>query len=253
MFHAHRSRLAGKTPYGIRVPAVVAAIAIAAGAAGCSSGGTAAKTTTKTNQGTQSTQNTQTNYAYTAAQLRDALLAKVHGARPAVPVEAGAYGTLPGVKATRATVTGVKITPAKCATASGTGLSSPKYNKVPATVATFRDGTDGVSEVLLSPPSALLNSALVRKIPAGCSHYLARVGNRTFTYSLKEERAPRIGDAASELNVRASGDASANIWTIIYRTGSMVGAITMVGEHASRAGAEALAKAAYAHAAKSLV
>src|ERR1700733_1706405 len=153
MFHAHRSR----------VPAVVAAIAIAAGAAGCSSGGTAAKTTTKTNQ---STQNTQTTYAYTAAQLRDALLTKVHGARPAVPVESGAYGTLPGVKATRATVTGVKITPAKCATASGTGLSSSKYNQVPATVATFRDGSDGVSEVLLAPPATLLSTALVRKIPA---------------------------------------------------------------------------------------
>jgi hypothetical protein len=239
MFHAHR----------FRVPAVVAAIAIAAGTAGCSSGGTAANTTTKTNQ---STKNTQT-YAYTAAQLRDALLTKVHGARPAVPVEAGAYGTLPGVKATRATVTGVKVTPARCATASGTGLSSSKYNQVPATVATFRDGTDGVSEVLLSPPATLLNSALVRKIPAGCSHYLARVGNRTFTYSLKEEPAPRIGDAASELNVRASGDASANIWTIIYRTGTMVGAITLVGEHASRSGAEALARQAYAHAAKTLV
>jgi hypothetical protein len=240
MFHAQR----------FRVPAVVAAIAIAAGAAGCSSGGTAATTTTKTNQ---STQNSQTTYAYTAAQLRDALLAKVHGARPAVPVESGAYGTLPGVKATRATVTGVKITPAKCATASGTGLSSSKYNQVPATVATFRDGTDGVSEVLLAPPATLLSTALVRKIPAGCSHYLARVGNRTFTYSLKEEQAPRIGDAASELNVRASGDASANIWTIIYRTSTMVGAITLVGEHASRAGAEALAKAAYAHATKTLV
>lgn len=237
MFDAHH----------FRVPAVIAAIAIAAGAAGCSSGGTTAKTTTNTSQTTKS------EYAYTAAQLRGALLSTVHGTRPAVPVESGAYGTLPGVKATRASTNGVKITPAKCATASGTGLSSPKYNKVPATVATFRDGTDGVSEVLLAPPTALLNSALVSKIPAGCSHYLARVGDRTFTYWLKEERAPRLGSAASELNVRASGDESANIWTIIYRTGTMVGAVTLVGEHATRGGAEALAKQAYDRAAKSLV
>jgi hypothetical protein len=244
MLQAHR----------FRVPAVIAAIAIAAGAAGCSSGGTsggtAAKTTTKHSSNTQSTQ---TTYAYTAAQLRGALLATVNGSRPAVPIESGAYGSLPGVKATRATVTGVKITPARCATASGAGLSSSKYNDVPATVATFRDGADGVSEVLLSPPAALLGSALVGKIPAGCSHYLARVGDRTFTYSLKEEPAPRIGDRASELNVRASGDASANIWTIIYRTSTLVGAITLVGEHATRGGAEALAKLAYAHATKTLV
>lgn len=244
MFQAHH----------FRVPAVIAAIAIAAGAAGCSaggtSGGTAAKTTTKNSSTTQSTQ---TTYAYTAAQLRSALLTAVKGSRPAVPIESGAYGSLPGVKATRATVTGVKITPARCATASGAGLSSSKYNDVPATVATFRDGADGVSEVLLSPPAALLDSALVGKIPAGCSHYLARVGDRTFTYLLKEEPAPRIGVQASELNVRASGDASANIWTIIYRTSTMVGAITLVGEHATKRGAEALAKMAYAHATKSLV
>jgi hypothetical protein len=242
MFDAHH----------FRVPAVIAAIAIAAGAAGCSSGSTPAKTTTKTTT-TQTGQTTKTEYAYTAAQLRGALLSTVNGTGPAVPVESGPYGSLPGVKATRESVNGVKITPAKCASASGSGLSSAKYNQVPATVATFRDGTDGVSEVLLAPPAALLSSALVRKIPAGCSHYFARVGHHTFTYRLKEMPAPHLGTAASELNVRASGDASADIWTIIYRTGNLVGAVTLVGEHATRAGAEALAKQAYAHANKSLV
>jgi hypothetical protein len=239
MFDAHH----------FRVPAAIAAIAIAAGAAGCSSGSNAPKTTAKSGQ----TKIVKTEYAYTAAQLRGALLTTVNGARPAIPVESGAYGSLPGVKATRESVSGVKITPAKCASASGTGLSSPKYNQVPATVATFRDGTDGVSEVLLAPPASLLDSALVRTIPAGCSHYFARVGHRTFTYRLKEEPAPHLGTAASELNVRATGDESADIWTIIYRTGNLVGAVTLVGAHATRAAAQALAKQAYAHATKSLV
>jgi hypothetical protein len=230
-----------------RVPAVIAAIALAAAAAGCSSGGTAARTTTKDSTTTKS------EYAYTAAQLRGALLPKVNGAGPAIPVESGPYGSLPGVKATRASVAAVKITPAKCASASGSGLSSPAYNQVPATVATFRDGTDGVSEVLLAPPSAMLAAALGHAVPAGCSHYRARVGTRTYTYWIKQEPAPNIGDAASELNVRASGDASANIWTIIYRTSTVVGAITLVGLDASRSGAEALAKQAYAQAAKTLL
>jgi hypothetical protein len=238
MFRVHHSR----------VPAAIAAIAVAAAAAGCSSGGTPAKTASKTTG-----HDTKSSSAYTASQLRAALLTSVNGARPVIPVESGAYGSLAGVKETRQSVSGVKIIPAKCATASGSGLSSPVYNNVPATVATFRVGTDGLSEVLLAPPAAMLQSALVRKIPAGCSHYHARVGSRTFTYWIKEVPAPRIGSAASELNVRASGDASANIWTIIYRTSTLVGAITLVGVDASRSGAEALAKQAYAYATKTLV
>jgi hypothetical protein len=237
MFDAHH----------FRVPAVIAAIALAATAAGCSSGGAPAKTTTKVSN------TAKTEYAYTAAQLRSALLPKVNGAGPTIPVESGAYGSLPGVKATRASVSAVKITPAKCAAASGSGLSSAAYNQVPATVATFRDGTDGVSEVLLSPPASMLSAALGHAVPAGCSHYTAQVGTKTYTYWIKQEPAPSIGDAASELNVRASGDASANIWTIIYRTSTMVGAVTLVGQDATRAGAEALVKQAYAQATKSLV
>lgn len=239
MFDAHH----------FRAPAVIAAIAIAAGAAGCSSGGTTASTTTKTSHSGQATK---TSYAYTAAQLRGALLTTVNGARPAVPVEAGTYGSLPGVKAARESVDGVKITPAKCATASGSGLSSPRYNQVPATVATFRDGSSGVSEVLLAPPASLLGSALVRKVPSGCSHYLARIGHRTFAYRLRQEPAPHLGTAASEMNVRASGDQNANIWTIVYRDGGLVGAVTLVGEHATRAAVEAVARQAYARAAKRL-
>jgi hypothetical protein len=238
MFRVHHSR----------VPAAIAAILLAAAAAGCSSGGTPAKTAAK-----KTSHDTTSSSAYTASQLRSALLTSVNGARPVIPVESGAYGSLPGVKATRQSVSGVKITPAKCASASGSGLSSPMYNDVPATVATFRVGTDGVSEVLLAPPSSMLQSALVRKIPAGCSHYHAQVGTKTYTYSIKEVTAPSIGTAASELNVRASGDASANIWTIIYRTSTMVGAITLVGVNATQSGAESLAKQAYSYATKSLV
>ena len=42
-------------------------------------------------------------------------------------------------------------------------------------------------------------------------------------------------------------------WTIIYRTHGLVGAITLVGQNASRAAAESLARQAYAYAQKSLV
>lgn len=246
MFQSHYSR----------VPAAVAALALATAVTGCagasgssnsassaSSGGTAAKPAASTGTGP----------AYTASQLRAALLTTVNGARPAAPVQSGDYGSLPGVKASRQTLSGVRISPPRCASATATGLASAKFNNVPATVATFRDGADGVSEVLMAPPSSMLETAIAHNIPAGCSRYHAKVGGKTYTYEIKQEPAPRIGEAASELNVRAAGDSSANIWTIIYRSGGLVGAITLVGTNASKAGAEALAKAAYTQAEKNLV
>ncbi|HEY2577915.1 MAG TPA: hypothetical protein VGI74_16540 [Streptosporangiaceae bacterium] len=238
------------------MPAALAALALATALAGCggssgsssvgSSGGSsgnAAKTTTNSNTGP----------AYTVSQLRAALLTRVDGAHPAAPVQSGAYGSLPGVKASKQTLSGVTISPPRCASATATGLASSKFDSVPATVATFRVGSDGVSEVLLAPPSSMLEMAITHNIPVGCSRYHARVDGKTYTYEIKQEPAPRIGAAASELNVRAAGDSSANIWTIIYRSGGLVGAITLVGAKASRAGAESLAKLAYAQAEKNLV
>ena len=232
-----------------RGAAAIAVIALAAAAAGCSSGSTPASTTGKSSNQTKNVATT----AYTAKQLRGALLTTMHGRKLAEAVEAGSYGKLPGIEATRASVKGVKITPAKCAGTTGSGLSSSKFDKVPATVASFRDGVNGVSEVLLAPPASMLSSALVRKIPAGCAHSTARLGKHVYFYALKAWPAPRIGTAASELNVRASGAQKANIWTVIYRTSNMVGAITLVGARASRAEAQSLARQAYQRAAKTLV
>ena len=151
---------------------------------------------------TKVTQVAKTGPAYTATQLRAALLPSLNGARPAVPVESGDYGKLPGVLASRQSLKNVKISPAKCASASATGLASAKFNQVPATVATFRDGTDGVSEVLLAPPASMLQAAITHSIPAGCSRYLARVGDRKFTYEIKQEPAPRLGALALPLASR---------------------------------------------------
>jgi hypothetical protein len=230
-----------------RVPGAVAVIALAAAAAGCGGSGTAAKPAANVHHAAP-LQAAQAGSAYTAAQLRSALLTSVNGVRPAGPAQAGAYGSLSGVTATKNSLSGVKITPAKCASASGTGLSSAKFSRVPATVVTFRFATVGASEVLLSPPSTMLAAALAHRIPAGCSRYRARIGGKTYTYRITQERAPRLGDASTELNVRATGAASANIWTVIYRSHGLVGAVTLIGQHANKAAAEALAKLAYGYA-----
>jgi hypothetical protein len=241
MFHNHYSRM----------PAALAALALATAVAGC--GGSSGSSNAGSSGKAKTATNTATGPAYTVSQLRAALLTTVNGAKPAAPVESGAYGTLPGVKASRQTLSNVKITPPRCASATATGLASTQFNSVPATVATFRDGTDGVSEVLLAPPASMLQTAIAHNIPAGCSRYHATVDGKTYTYEIKQEPAPSIGDAASELNVRASGDSSANIWTIIYRSGGLVGAITLVGANASQAGAETLARQAFSQAHKNLV
>jgi hypothetical protein len=234
-----------------RVPGALAAVALAAAAAGCGGGGTAAKPPAKPAKAAQAAY-TLAGSAYTSAQLRSALLTSVNGVKPAVSAEAGAYGSLPGVTATKQSLTGVKITPARCAGATGTGLSSGKFDKVPATVTTFRFATVAASEVLLSPPANMLAAALAHRIPAGCSRYQARVGGKTYTYRITEVRAPRLGDAAAELNVRATGAATANIWTVIYRSHGMVGAVTLIGPHATKAAADALTTLAYNHARKTL-
>jgi hypothetical protein len=234
---------------------LIAVAAIAAAVAGC--GGGSSPSAAPPAPATRAAANTS---VYTAAQLRSALLLTINGAKPAVPVEWGAYGSLPGVKATKSSLAHVKIIPARCASATGTGLSSPQFAKVPATVATFRVGRVGLSEVLLAPPSSLLAVALTSKFPAGCMRYHARVGNRTFTYQITVVKAPHLGDAARELNVRAFAGAgrahraqSEDIWTIIYRTHGLVGAITLVGQQASRSVAESIARQAYARAQKTLV
>jgi hypothetical protein len=241
MFHVQLSR----------VPGAIAVIALAAAAAGCGTGGTTASGQTAAHSA-KAGHPVAGGPAYTAAQLRSALLGSVNGVKPAGPVEAGPYASLQGLTVKKHSVAGVKVTPAKCATASGTGLSSAKFNSAPATVVTFRFKTVEFSEVLLAPPAAELAAAIAHKIPAGCTRYHAVVKGKRYNYRLTEARAPRIGEAASELNVRASGAASANIWTVIYRSHGLVGSVTVVGPGATKAIVDELAKLIYARAQKAL-
>jgi hypothetical protein len=182
---------------------------------------------------------------YTAQQLRAALLSKLDGAGPAVPVQAGRYGSLQGVGNTRAGTRGVRIIPARCALAARTGLDSAALADAPATMVSFRDGSAGVSEVLLAPSGSLAASVLSQAQPRSCRHYRAVVSGRTYTYTVRNEPAPRIGESARETNIHASGAASLEVWTIIYRANGYVGAITLVGPAATRQELESIAWRAY--------
>src|ERR1039458_8821324 len=170
---------------------------------------------------------------YTASQLMSALLARVSGQRPAAAVEAGDYGTLPDVQTSKQTMKGVKVRPAKCAEATAAGFNSVSFSHAPAAVVTFRVGRDGVSEVLVSATPQLAATALSDRLPA-------------------EATLSGVADQARALNVRAAGYAEVNVWSVVYRGGGVVGAVTMVGPDASEQGVKQLARDAYDYAGQSL-
>ena len=173
-------------------------------------------------------------------------------ARPAAPAEAGDYGALPDVQTSKQTMHGVKVTPARCAQATVTGFNSAAFTHAPASVVTFRVGRDGVSEVLVSATPDVATSAIANKLPAGCEHYTATVGGKTFHYSVKEAPIGGLANEARALNVKAAGYSQVNVWSVVYRADGFVGAVTIVGPDATAASAKKLASQAYAFAHQSL-
>lgn len=189
---------------------------------------------------------------YTAAQLRTALLAKVNGVGPAAPAEQGAYATLPDVRTSKASMSGVAVEPAKCAQASATGFESAAFARLPGAVTTFRVGKDGVSEVLVGAPPATAAKAMSARLPAGCARYHATIQGKTFAYAVKEVAVPGIAEQARALNVKAVGYADVDVWSVVFRAASYVGTVTVVGPGATEQGARVLAKEAYQRASGSL-
>jgi hypothetical protein len=190
--------------------------------------------------------------AFSASQLRAALLDAVSGQRPAAAAEAGEYGSLPAVRTSRQSMSGVKVTPPSCAQAIVTGFNSAAFTHAAASVVTFRVGRDGVSEVLVSASPQLAATALDASLPPGCGHYQAAVDGRTFSYSVRETPVTGLGEQARLLNVTAADYSAVNVWSVVYRGNGFVGAVTVVGPGASARGVEQLARDAYARAARTL-
>ena len=190
--------------------------------------------------------------AYTATQLKDALLITIGGGRPAAAAEAGDYGQLPDVRTSKQSMKGVKVTPADCAEATVAGFNSAAFSHAPAAVVTFRVGRDGVSEVLVSASSQLAKTALDYRLPARCSHYKATTDGKTFSYTVHQSTVGGLADQARALNVKASGYAQVDVWSVVYQGRGFVGAVTMVGPDASLRGVNTLASRAYSYAGQSL-
>jgi hypothetical protein len=219
--------------------------------AGCS-GGSASSTRKASATETAGAAATTGHKAISADQLRGALLTEVGGARPAAPVESGAYGALADVQTSKETVHGVKVKPARCADVAVTGFNSAALAHAPASVATFRVGHDGLSEVLVAATPQVASTALASRLPAGCRRYTATVEGRTFRYSVQEAPVSGLANQARALNVKAAGHAEMNFWSVFYKADGFVGAVTIVGPDATEASATKLATQAYQYAAQTL-
>jgi hypothetical protein len=186
--------------------------------------------------------------AYTATQLRGALLSRINGAPPAAPAEAGDYGALPEVKVTKNSMRGVAVSPAICAQATLTGFNSVTFANSPAAVSTFRIGRNGVSEVLMAPSASAAASALGKSVPSSCYHYHATVGGKTYNYQVHESWVSGIGSEARMLSVKAVGYPQVNVWSVVFRGNGIVGALTVVGPNASQTAVRQLGQQAYTYA-----
>lgn len=185
----------------------------------------------------------------TAAMLKKALLTHVNGASSAGPATSGKYSSLPAAKLNSGNV---QVNPKACSTAVTQGFNPAALAGNPAAAVTFRVGNNAVTEELIASTAQAASSVLAGQVPAGCSRYQETVQGKTYTYSVTEQPVTGVGSQAKALNVQATGPASDNLWSIIYRGNGFVGTITVVGPNTSEKAAQELGKQAYAYAIKTL-
>lgn len=185
----------------------------------------------------------------TAAMLKNALLTHVNGASSAGPATSGKYSSLPAAKLNSGNV---QVNPKACSTAVTQGFNPTALAGNPAAAVTFRVGNNAVTEELIASTAQAASSVLSGQVPAGCSRYQETVQGKTYTYSVTEQQVTGVGTQAKALNVQATGPASDNLWSIIYRGNGFVGTITVVGPNTSEKAAQELGKQAYAYATKTL-
>jgi hypothetical protein len=226
------------------LPAVTMA---AAGLAGCGSSGAQVP-----GAGTVTAGTVAQHGPITAARLRGALLTKINGERAATPASSGTYASLPEVRAERQSIRASDILPKSCAREALAGLETTALAGAPAAAVTFKVGRNGIAETLAAPTQNAALAVLSKPLPPGCGHYRARVGGRTYRYSVKERAVTGIGEQARVLNVRISGQPGSDIWSVMYRGPGFIGAITVVGPQASELAVRELGLQAYGFAAKSL-
>jgi hypothetical protein len=229
-----------RTAVLLLVPAAVAGVSLA----GCSS--------SSSHSGDAALSAKAAAGAFSAAKLRGALLTRVNGVGAATPVASGVFSSLPATETAGRPAGGVKATPKACAQDTQTGFNPTVLGASPAAAVTFKVGTNGVSEVLVSSPDSVSSTALAGKLPASCAHFKETIDGKTVTYTATESTLTGIAKQARILNLKSSGGSADDQWSLVYRGKGFVGGVTVVGPNASQAAVRELGEQAYTYAAKSL-
>jgi hypothetical protein len=240
-----------RAPAGTRVLLAAAIAAGAVGLAGCTGSGSHSPGGNAT--GANGVPMSTATGLFSADKLRGALLTRVNGVTPAGQVQSGSYSSLPEVRAAAKSMAALLVTPKGCgqaASVGGVGLDG--LGSAPAAVVTFQVGANGVSEVLAAPADSAAAATLGTQVRAGCTHYRATSGGKTYQYAVQQAWVTGIGKQARMLSVSPAGQASRNVWSLVYRGDGFVGAVTVVGPNASEAAVRQLGQQAYAYAAKAL-
>jgi hypothetical protein len=190
--------------------------------------------------------------AFSASQLRGALLTRVNGVGAAAPAAGGAYASVSAAQPGSRSASAVKAAQRACAQATQTGFESTVLADSPAAAVTFKVASNGVVEMLVSVSDSAASTALAGRLPAACAHYRETIDGKTLSYTAAESAITGIGRQARTLNVQSSAGRAADLWSLVYLGKGFAGSVTVVGPNASKTAVRELGEQAYTYAAKSL-
>jgi hypothetical protein len=225
-----------RTAILVLVPAAVAAASVA----GCTSSSSSHRASASLSAA---------KGAFSASELRGALLTRVNGVGATSAAASGDYAAMSARGAGTPSAGGA---PKTCAQAVATGLDADALNGASAALVTFEVGGNHVSELLAAAPGTAAAGALAGRLPASCAHYKETVHGKTVSYTVTESALAGIGKQAKVLNVAPAASGADDLWSLVYRGAGFVGAVTVAGPDASQTAVRELGQQAYAYAVKSL-
>jgi hypothetical protein len=221
--------------YGPRAAALVALGVL--GLAGC--GGSSASTDAATSApaGGAAVQ------AYTAEQLKAALLPSIHGFTPSRPAESGALGELAFTRSVRQAQAQVTVSPASC-------RSWPDFDalaKVPTAAVSMalRKGAV-VSETLMAPSAALTRTALGAPPSAACRRYRLIIMGGTSIVAEARGPRPSFGTTGYSTRSRSTNPASL-VWKVAFASHGYVAEVSISTNGTAVSAREALVVARTAY------
>jgi hypothetical protein len=185
--------------------------------------------------------------AYSADQLRQALLPQVAGYHSAAPADAGEYGSLRSIQNFNQLQNQIKLDKPQCAGASQAFAASPEVRTAPAAVMTFaKDNGQTLTETLLSVSSATAVAQTRQRIPAGCRNFRVQVGGQWASDQLTEVAGARIGEDSRTVGViTTSGGTRVRTWYVVLHSRSYLATVMLHGSAVTKGQVEDFARQAY--------